>query len=88
LRLKLGEVVARRSGNWNNFTKSGVFTLNFNYATTNFNTNVGVRACRWKSGLYRIFAGAAKFKDLPPVLFHLGSQTLFGLPQKAGEQKR
>jgi len=84
----LGEGVAFRGGNWNNLTKSGVFALNLNWVTTDYNTNVGVRACRWKSGLCRIFAGAAKFKDLPPVLFHLGSQTLLSLPQKAEEQKK
>jgi len=53
LGLKLGEVVALRSGNWNNLTKSGVFTLNFNWATTNFNYNVGVRAERLSSRTYR-----------------------------------
>jgi hypothetical protein len=44
--LGAGSFVALRSGNWNNDTKSGVFTLNFNWTPTNFNTNVGLRVAR------------------------------------------
>ncbi|MDO9513853.1 MAG: hypothetical protein Q7J59_04485, partial [Elusimicrobiota bacterium] len=38
--------VALRSGSWNLLTKSGVFTLHFGWTTTDFNTYVGLRACR------------------------------------------
>lgn len=44
--LGAGSFVALRSGNWNNDTKSGVFTLNFNWTPSNFNTNVGLRVAR------------------------------------------
>jgi len=35
-----------RGANWNNGVNAGVFTMNFNNATSNSNTNIGFRCVR------------------------------------------
>jgi hypothetical protein len=35
-----------RSGNWNNASDAGVFTLNLNNAPSNVNPNIGFRCAR------------------------------------------